>query len=311
MRWLAEHCIQRKCDAKNWTRRSDMDTTHGMYGSSVAIVWCNPTTTTVKLSNWNFNQFIWPVQPHERRTRIFSRPSQSHYLLSCCFLTAWRIPMVHRRSFHEIIIITIIIISLPQSTQSQNILVTQLNCRAWTLHKSERVPSSSAWMCAVSLGRSYTTLFKNAPYFYELSRDWTELSENLNSMAHVFSRKEIWMVDPMNSSIFITHFSLLSSLQTTIKVFTACLRLDIEYKTLGIQWDSTSKDVVAQLLRRYVLYRCLWPSRRPTKKLILIFFHFAIPSWCSDVKCDSATHVYSTWRWRWLYGKLASELYWY
>lgn len=79
----------------------------------------------------------------------------------------------------------------------------------------------------------------------------------------------------MNSSIFITYSSFLSSLQTTIKVFTACLRLDIEYKTLGIQWDSTSKDVVAQLLRRYVLYRCLWPSRRPTKKLILIWFHFA------------------------------------
>ncbi|KAG4073715.1 hypothetical protein HA402_000939 [Bradysia odoriphaga] len=37
---------------------------------------------------------------------------------------------------------------------------------------------------------------------------------------------------------------------TTIKVFTGCLRLDIEYKTLGIQWDTTSKEVVAQLLRR-------------------------------------------------------------
>lgn len=39
-------------------------------------------------------------------------------------------------------------------------------------------------------------------------------------------------------------------MQTTIKIFTACLRIDIEYKTLGIQWDTTSKEVVAQLLRR-------------------------------------------------------------
>ncbi|XP_055305667.1 uncharacterized protein LOC129570190 isoform X2 [Sitodiplosis mosellana] len=38
--------------------------------------------------------------------------------------------------------------------------------------------------------------------------------------------------------------------QTTIKVFTSCLKLDIEYKTLGIRWDTTSKDVVAQILRR-------------------------------------------------------------
>lgn len=38
--------------------------------------------------------------------------------------------------------------------------------------------------------------------------------------------------------------------QATVKIFTACLRIDIEYKTLGIQWNTTSKDVVAQLLRR-------------------------------------------------------------
>lgn len=38
--------------------------------------------------------------------------------------------------------------------------------------------------------------------------------------------------------------------QTTIKVYTGCLRIDIEYKTLGIQWDTTSKEVIAQLLRR-------------------------------------------------------------
>ncbi|XP_036321894.1 uncharacterized protein LOC118735946 [Rhagoletis pomonella] len=38
--------------------------------------------------------------------------------------------------------------------------------------------------------------------------------------------------------------------QTTIKVFTNCLKIDIEYKTLGIQWDTTSKEVITQLLRR-------------------------------------------------------------
>ncbi|EDW76358.2 uncharacterized protein Dwil_GK15415 [Drosophila willistoni] len=38
--------------------------------------------------------------------------------------------------------------------------------------------------------------------------------------------------------------------QTTIKVYTNCLKIDIEYKTLGIQWDTTSTEVIAQLLRR-------------------------------------------------------------
>lgn len=38
--------------------------------------------------------------------------------------------------------------------------------------------------------------------------------------------------------------------QTTIKVYTNCLKIDIEYKTLGIQWDTTSKEVIGQLLRR-------------------------------------------------------------
>ncbi|XP_055381948.1 uncharacterized protein LOC129612405 [Condylostylus longicornis] len=38
--------------------------------------------------------------------------------------------------------------------------------------------------------------------------------------------------------------------QTTIKVYTNCLRIDIEYKTLGIQWDTTSKEVITKLLKR-------------------------------------------------------------
>uniref|UniRef100_A0A1B0CXZ2 Ras-associating domain-containing protein n=1 Tax=Lutzomyia longipalpis TaxID=7200 RepID=A0A1B0CXZ2_LUTLO len=37
---------------------------------------------------------------------------------------------------------------------------------------------------------------------------------------------------------------------TTIKIFTTCLKIDIEYKTLGIQWDTTSREIVTQVLRR-------------------------------------------------------------
>uniref|UniRef100_A0A1B0DLR9 Ras-associating domain-containing protein n=2 Tax=Phlebotomus papatasi TaxID=29031 RepID=A0A1B0DLR9_PHLPP len=37
---------------------------------------------------------------------------------------------------------------------------------------------------------------------------------------------------------------------TTIKIFTTCLKIDIEYKTLGIQWDTTSREIVSQVLRR-------------------------------------------------------------
>lgn len=38
--------------------------------------------------------------------------------------------------------------------------------------------------------------------------------------------------------------------QTTIKIYTACLKVDIEYKTLGITWDTTSREVIASVLRR-------------------------------------------------------------
>lgn len=56
-------------------------------------------------------------------------------------------------------------------------------------------------------------------------------------------------------AIYFKSFNLMIILtllffQTTIKVFTSCLKIDIEYKTLGIQWDTTSKDVIMQLLRR-------------------------------------------------------------
>lgn len=40
------------------------------------------------------------------------------------------------------------------------------------------------------------------------------------------------------------------SFQTTIKIYTSCLRVDIEYKTLGIQWETTAGEVVRQVLRR-------------------------------------------------------------
>lgn len=33
-------------------------------------------------------------------------------------------------------------------------------------------------------------------------------------------------------------------------MYTSCLKIDIEYKTLGVQWDTTAKGVVDQLLRR-------------------------------------------------------------
>lgn len=38
--------------------------------------------------------------------------------------------------------------------------------------------------------------------------------------------------------------------QTTLKVYTACLKLDIEYKTLAVSWDSTARQIVTQVLRR-------------------------------------------------------------
>lgn len=38
--------------------------------------------------------------------------------------------------------------------------------------------------------------------------------------------------------------------QTTLKVYTACLRLDIEYKTLAVSWDTTARQIVTQVLRR-------------------------------------------------------------
>ncbi|XP_060665326.1 uncharacterized protein LOC132797579 [Drosophila nasuta] len=42
--------------------------------------------------------------------------------------------------------------------------------------------------------------------------------------------------------------------QTTIKVYTNYLKIDIEYKTLGIQWDTTSKEVITQLLKRLKMH---------------------------------------------------------
>ncbi|KAJ6648841.1 hypothetical protein Bhyg_04073 [Pseudolycoriella hygida] len=64
-------------------------------------------------------------------------------------------------------------------------------------------------------------------------------------------QQHVTIYKPNKQDIQISLMSLLFLLQqTTIKVFTSCLRLDIEYKTLGIQWDTTSKEVVAQLLRR-------------------------------------------------------------
>lgn len=70
------------------------------------------------------------------------------------------------------------------------------------------------------------------------------LSVQMNEIPLFAYNKTKFLLNDPNFPIFFLHF------QTTIKVYTACLRLDIEYKTLGIQWDTTSKDVVTQILRR-------------------------------------------------------------
>ncbi|XP_041777654.1 uncharacterized protein LOC121596622 [Anopheles merus] len=58
--------------------------------------------------------------------------------------------------------------------------------------------------------------------------------------------------DPLRSHSRASSYSSLNETipQTTIKIYTACLRQDIEYKTLGISYDATSKSVVQQVLRR-------------------------------------------------------------
>ncbi|GAB0096018.1 uncharacterized protein DMENIID0001_114660 [Sergentomyia squamirostris] len=57
---------------------------------------------------------------------------------------------------------------------------------------------------------------------------------------------------PIRSPSRASSYSSLSDTipQTTIKIFTTCLKIDIEYKTLGIQWDTTSREIVTQVLRR-------------------------------------------------------------
>lgn len=63
--------------------------------------------------------------------------------------------------------------------------------------------------------------------------------------------EQLPQVSPTRKSSWRTHHSCdISRPQTTIKVYTNCLKIDIEYKTLGIQWDTTSKEVIGQLLRR-------------------------------------------------------------
>lgn len=76
-----------------------------------------------------------------------------------------------------------------------------------------------------------------------LSRMSTELIVHLREQHRITQR-----LHP--KAIILNRFYRIQSKQTTVKIFTACLRIDIEYKTLGIQWNTTSKDVVGQLLRR-------------------------------------------------------------
>uniref|UniRef100_A0A336M7Z2 CSON011803 protein n=1 Tax=Culicoides sonorensis TaxID=179676 RepID=A0A336M7Z2_CULSO len=75
--------------------------------------------------------------------------------------------------------------------------------------------------------------------------------------------------------------------QTTLKIYTACLRQDIEYKTLGVSWDTTSREVVQQVLRRCKMKhrdpRLFYLSmeitvRRPAVKTLLILDDNARPA---------------------------------
>lgn len=63
----------------------------------------------------------------------------------------------------------------------------------------------------------------------------------------VLGTLELVCLIPLSDLVF---FCCSYLLQTTIKIYTACLRQDIEYKTLGISYDATSKSVVQQVLRR-------------------------------------------------------------
>ncbi|KAK6623329.1 hypothetical protein RUM43_009181 [Polyplax serrata] len=49
----------------------------------------------------------------------------------------------------------------------------------------------------------------------------------------------------------VAHVTVLSLFQTTIKVYAKCLRSDIEYKTLGITYQTTCREVVSSLLNKY------------------------------------------------------------
>lgn len=52
--------------------------------------------------------------------------------------------------------------------------------------------------------------------------------------------------------LFILSFCniLFCLLQITIKIYTVCLGLDIEYKTHRISWETTCRDVISAVLRR-------------------------------------------------------------
>ncbi|XP_022919094.2 uncharacterized protein [Onthophagus taurus] len=58
--------------------------------------------------------------------------------------------------------------------------------------------------------------------------------------------------EPLGSrSSSISSLSESNNLHTTIKIYAKCLRPDIEYKTLSITFQTTSKEVVATLLSKY------------------------------------------------------------
>lgn len=55
----------------------------------------------------------------------------------------------------------------------------------------------------------------------------------------------------MFTSFFLMYNVNICCLQDTIKVYTKCLRSDLEYKTLGLSYTTTCSDVISILLSKY------------------------------------------------------------
>lgn len=171
MRWLAMNNvfevnamrkIETSIDFGHDTRRMEM------CGFFLAIVCCNPTTTTVKLSNWNFNQSIRPVQLHAHRTAAhayFVFTVGPYNLFPWSFLTAWRISLVHMRKLHEMNYYYYHYMirgymMWGSLSHSYEICWQQRSLAGWStlLAQNTRLSRSNTEMCSISLGRSHMML---------------------------------------------------------------------------------------------------------------------------------------------------------